>query len=140
MRSIQKTLIVLVLCGFFIVPESRAGQNENEQISGSGAEQVVQILDLEQCINLALKNNHLAKISIQTLKIAEAQYQQVMSSYWPQISASANYIRLDEAPIFIYPEETSDYVISGLLAMPMEVSVTVPEKRTKLMDRTKRHT
>ncbi len=95
-----------------------------------------QLLSLDQCIELALHNNHQAKISVQALKIAEAQYKQVMSSYWPSITASANFIRLDESPHFVYPEETSGYMISGLFPQPIDVEVTVPEKHTKIMDRT----
>ncbi len=96
----------------------------------------VQFLSLDQCVQLALRNNHQAKISRQALKIAEMQYKQVMSSYWPRISASANFIRLDESPHFVYPEETSSYMISGLFPQPIDVEVTVPEKHTKVMDRT----
>lgn len=133
MFYLQKTLWLVLITIVLLSTQSIAGQKDIDQ----NKKQKVQILNIDQCINLALKNNHLAKISAQSIKIAQAQYQQVMASYWPQVSASATYIRLDEAPIFVYPEETSDYQISGLLDLPpMEVSVTVPEKRTKLMDRT----
>ncbi len=138
MLNLRKTFIPIFSLFFLLFSTSFAGQIKNEKKSADNS----QVLDLKQCINLALQNNHQAKISDQSLRIAEAQYKQVISSYWPQISASANYIRLDESPIFVYPEETSEYVVNGLLlpglppGTPVNMTVTVPEKRTKLMDRT----
>ncbi len=124
-RPTSILLTLFMLSALWAQSKSMSQGNVNEQL-----------LSLEQCVQLALHNNHQAKISSQALRIAEAQYKQVMSSYWPRITASANFIRLDESPHFVYPEETSGYMISGLFPQPIDVEVTVPEKHTKIMDRT----
>lgn len=138
-RKILLTILFSLLV--FTLTKTDAQDVQSPKASSESTTQV-QVLNLDQCLNLALKNNHLVKISEQTLKIAEAQYKQVMASFWPQISASANYIRLDEHPVFVYPEETEEYTVNGLPlpglppGTPIDMTVTVPEKRTKIMDRT----
>lgn len=100
------------------------------------------ILDFDACLNIAIKNNRLRKISQIQIEIANAQYKQALSSYWPQINARSSLMRMDENANFIFPEETSIYRISGMPipGLPpgavIEQTVNVPEKNVKLMEPT----
>jgi outer membrane protein TolC len=47
-------------------------------------------LSLEDCIHIALEKHQSIGISDANLEIAETQYQQAMSAYWPHISAQSN--------------------------------------------------
>ncbi len=103
-------------------------------------------INLEQCLNIALQNNHFQKISQLSVKMAEAQYNQALSAYYPDISIGFSATRMDESSNFIFPEEISQYQIQlpaqimnpalpagTMISMP--TTVTVPEKDVKLMDR-----
>lgn len=59
-----------------------------------------QSLTLDEALKIALENNRNMKISQIGLKIAEAQYQQALSSRYPQLTANAAFMRMDEDPIF----------------------------------------
>lgn len=126
-------IILLVWCVALV-----AQSNTKPETGTTGQ---IEIMDLEQCLNLGLQNNHLARVSAQDLEVARAQYRQVLSSFWPQISLSANYIRLDHNPSFVYPQETSEYTVNGLPlpnlppGTPLNMTVTVPEKSAQIMDR-----
>ena len=49
-----------------------------------------QKLTLEDCIRIAMAKHQSVGISEASLDIAEAQHQQAMSAYWPQLSAQSN--------------------------------------------------
>ncbi|MDP6779180.1 MAG: TolC family protein [Candidatus Latescibacteria bacterium] len=100
------------------------------------AKEEARSLSLEQAIDVALENNRYRPISRLGVEIAEAQYSQVMSSYWPQIAVRSAFARLDEDPTTIFPEETDTYTITDFLPQPIEATVTVPEKHIKLLDKT----
>ena len=92
-------------------------------------------LTLDQCIALALKRNQQRRITQLGVETAEAQLQQALSAYWPQISFETAYTQLDEDINFIFPEETSQYIISDIAPVPLTTTVTVPEKNVKVMER-----
>jgi outer membrane protein len=92
-------------------------------------------LSLDQCITIALDQNQQRRISRLGVETAEAQLQQALSAYWPQLSFETAYTQLDEDVNFIFPRETSQYTISGLAPVPLTTTVTVPEKNVKVMDR-----
>jgi outer membrane protein len=92
-------------------------------------------LTLDQCIAVALERNQQRRISQLGVETAEAQLQQALSAYWPQISFETAYTQLDEDVNFIFPRETSQYTISGVAPVPLSTTVTVPEKNVKVMER-----
>lgn len=92
-------------------------------------------LTLDQCIEIALERNQQMRISRLGIEIAEAQLKQALSAYWPQLSFETAYTQFDEDINFIFPQETSRYTISGIASVPLETTVTVPEKEIKVMDR-----
>ncbi len=92
-------------------------------------------LSLSECLEMALENNRSRRVSQTAVAIAEAQYRQALSSYWPKMNVNILAHRMDENPNYIFPEENSSYTIQGLAPVPMNVQVHVPEKDVKLMDR-----
>jgi outer membrane protein TolC len=83
--------------------------------------------NLEQAIAVALENNRLRTISQQSLAIAESQYRQAASSYWPTLSLNASITRRDEKPVFEYPEHT--------INAPPFPPLTVPAQEIEIMGR-----
>ncbi|MCG7960885.1 MAG: TolC family protein, partial [Candidatus Thiodiazotropha taylori] len=75
--------------------------------------------DLDQAIAVALENNRLRTISQQSMQIAEEQYQQAKSAYWPSLSLNASFQRRDEKANFEYPAQRFD-LMPGMLP-PVEV-------------------
>ena len=59
-----------------------------------------QKLSLDDCIHIAMEKHQSLGISDATLEMAEAQYQQAMSAYWPQIAAQSNARRADQDTTF----------------------------------------
>ncbi|MES9815290.1 MAG: TolC family protein [Candidatus Thiodiazotropha sp.] len=74
---------------------------------------------LDEAVATALEKNRLKVISQKSVAIAEAQYQQARSTYWPTLSLNANFIRRDETAIFEFPAQRFD-VAPGMLP-PVEV-------------------
>ncbi|MBA4367906.1 MAG: hypothetical protein C0403_09745, partial [Desulfobacterium sp.] len=75
---------------------------------------VLELLNLDQCIAMALKKNQQRTVSALAVEIAKQQYEQAISSYWPKLMINAIGSRLDENPVLILPEDTSMYRIDGL--------------------------
>lgn len=74
---------------------------------------------LDEAIATALEKNRLKVISQKSVAIAEAQYRQARSTFWPTLSLNANFIRRDETAIFEFPAQRFD-VAPGMLP-PVEV-------------------
>ncbi|MRR06459.1 MAG: TolC family protein [Deltaproteobacteria bacterium] len=98
-------------------------------------------LTLQNCIDLALRNNHARAASRYGIEIAEAQHRQALSAYWPQVGVKATYSILDEDPNFIFPGR--DISLPPGVTIPINTpygpiemsSLPVPEQNVKLMDR-----
>ncbi len=80
---------------------------------------------LEQAITVALENNRLRTISQQSLAIAEAQYRQAASSYWPTLNFNASFMHRDEIPVFEYPART--------INAPPFPPLTVPAQKIEII-------
>ena len=70
-------------------------------------------LSLNEAISIALENNRHLKISKLAVDIAEAQYQQALSARYPQLTATVQATRMDEAPLF---------EMAGNVALPPQLS------------------
>jgi len=66
-----------------------------------------QSLTLDDAIRIALENNRNLKISQTALQIADAQYHQALSARYPQLTATATAMRMDEDPSFLMKGTTS---------------------------------
>jgi outer membrane protein TolC len=105
-------------------------------------------LSLKQCVDLALEKNRFRTASRYSIEIAEAQHQQALSGYWPQIGVKASYAIMDQDPNFIFPSQnismpqgtalvmqvTNPLAPGGSIQMPLS-NLPVPEQNVKLMDR-----
>jgi outer membrane protein TolC len=105
-------------------------------------------LTLQKCIDISLEKNRFRVASRYSIEIAEAQHQQALSAYWPQIGIKANYSIMDQDPNFIFPSQnismqqgaslvmqvTNPAAPGGSVQMPLS-ELPVPEQNVKLMDR-----
>ena len=83
-------------------------------------------LSLEQCITIALAENHQRPASRQALAIAEAQHRQVLAAYWPQVHLQAGYLRTDEPPDFLFPPTIFGVPPQSISIAPSSALVTIP--------------
>lgn len=72
-----------------------------------------QSLTLDDAIRIALENNRNLKISQTALQIADAQYHQALSARYPQLTATASAMRMDEDPSFL---------MKGSFTLPQDVA------------------
>jgi len=142
-RLAQNTL---VLAGFLfacLLPLSSAQADENETLSAPAFdESALQFtkLSIQNCIDLALRNNHARAASRFSIEIAKAQHHQALSAYWPQVGVKATYSILDEDPNFIFPSQNMQIPASTIYFGPMPIDIpastfVIPEQNVKLMDR-----
>jgi outer membrane protein len=112
----------------------------SQQISSK----ITSSLSLQECIDIALQNNRYRTASKFAIEIAEAQYQQTLSAFWPQLAVKSTYSVMDQDPNFIFPAtninvpSTTVIVNTPLGPLPVTIppqSVTVPDQDIKLMDR-----
>lgn len=85
--------------------------------AANGTNATVKTWTLEECLATAMATNRRRPASRFALVMAEAQHRQALSAYWPQVTASAAYQRLDESPNFVFP--------AGQMYIPAQ-SVSVP--------------
>jgi outer membrane protein len=143
----RNTLVFFGVLFFSILPLSASQADENEIVSPSAidvsAPQFTK-LTLQNCIDLALQNNHARAASRYGIEIAEAQHRQALSAYWPQVGIKATYSIMDEDPNFIFPSQGMRVPASTIIAttplgpMPIEIpanTFVIPEQNVKLMDR-----
>ena len=102
------------------------------------------LLTIRDSVGLALERNRARPASRLSIEIAEAQLQQALSAYWPEVSLRAAATRLDHDPNFVFPPNS--YEIAGQTVvvqtpigpLPITVppqSVQVPAQNVKLFDR-----
>ena len=72
-----------------------------------------QSLTLDDAIRIALENNRNLKISQAALQIADAQYHQALSARYPQLTATASAMRMDEDPSFL---------MKGSFTLPQDIA------------------
>lgn len=85
-----------------------------------------QSLSLDRCISTALERNHSFPASRSAIAAAEAQHRQAMSGYWPQLSLKSGYLRMDQAPNFIFPGSNLHIPQQSLSIPGGDALVTVP--------------
>jgi outer membrane protein len=108
-----------------------------------GEMQNARTVTFQQCVDIALEHNRWRPVSQFNVEIAQAQLKQALSTYWPQLGATASYQHMDEPLNFIFPEinftaPASTMTVDTMLGtLPVNVppqSVTVPAQDIKLMD------
>jgi len=63
-------------------------------------------LSLEECMEIAMEQNHSRPASRFAVAAAEAQHQQAKSGYWPQITLKGAYELMDEPLNYLFPAST----------------------------------
>lgn len=92
----------------------------------SSVASVPQILSLEACLRIAMENNHRRPASRFAVTMAEAQHRQALAGYWPQLTAKAGWLRLDQAPNFVFPASEM-YIPAQTVNVPGgSAAVTIP--------------
>jgi outer membrane protein TolC len=111
-------------------------------------------MPLNECVAMALRENHRRPASRFAVAMAEAQHRQALAGYWPQISGKAGYQRMDESPDFLFPSsniqvpaqnlplppgfglaivDPANHVVGSLSSFPAQ-NIQVPAQDIKLMD------
>ena len=75
-------------------------------------------LSRAECVDVALENNRMCKISEFDIRIAEAMLKQAKSAYWPSLSAGLAVGIMDEPLVFSYP--ASSITVPGVGTIPIE--------------------
>ena len=107
-------------------------------------------LTLDECLSMAMENNHRRPASKFAVAVAEAQHRQALAGYWPQVNLKGAYQRMDEAPNFVFPSTPipvpgGTAVISvppgvlgpGAVQLPVSIpsqTVDIPEQDIRLAD------
>lgn len=128
-------LILPILLASLTMTFADPGQSDEKEIK-------VRSATLEECIGEALENNHRRPASWYAVEMAEAQHQQTLAAYWPQITAHGGYQHRDQSENFIFPAANMPIpmggslpiTIPGLGTIPLD-SIEVPAQDVKLMNK-----
>lgn len=122
-----------LLCGLVLIIVAANPVNGQGPVPDSlGA---ARSLTMDQCLELALENNHQRPVARAALAIAEAQHRQALSGYWPELSLRSIYSVMDEAPVTIFPASKIALPPLSLGSIPISLPpVQVPEQNVKLME------
>ena len=108
MKGIYVKTILFVLSLSLFFPGVILSQDKpegNRKYPGEVSPMKAQSLSLPECIEIGLKNNRYRLVSKASRDIAEAQYKQALSAYWPQLKLSMTGTRMDEPTNFIFPAQ-----------------------------------
>lgn len=96
-------LLCSSICPPFLRAQAGVVPSAVSREAGTIAPDKPQRLSLDQCLDLALKYNAMRKASRASREIAEAQYKQALSAYWPQLTLTSTGTRMEQPPLFIFP-------------------------------------
>jgi outer membrane protein TolC len=83
-------------------------------------------LTLQQCLDMALQENHRRPASKFAVAMAEAQHRQALAGYWPQVNLKGGYQRLDEPLNFIFPSSAVPIPAQTIPVPGGSALVTIP--------------
>lgn len=131
-------VLIIALLMLLINPVNSYPQINNLQ--KPGLKEKVKVLTLNDCIKIALENNHRIKASREDINIAEAQKKQAESGYWPQINANALYSLTNQDPMFILPGFKMNLPPISIMGYTLNMNdIDVPQEDIKLMDKQNVH-
>jgi outer membrane protein len=96
-KGLDMNSLMIILLFSFIALQSIYPQESSLKNNGG------KLLSLNDCISIALENNHKIKASNQGIEIANSQKKQAESGYYPQLSLNAIYTLMDKDPLFVMP-------------------------------------
>ncbi len=152
-KSVILSLFLVLNVSAFAGEKKEMTITGNNLKSQAGVEAGIPLqLSLKRCIEIALANNHRRKVSSLAVQIARIQHKQALSSYWPRMLLNSSYSRMDQDLNFIFPEDSSNYTITGMTMPqmtldfgmgpitipgaqlpPQNPTVTIPEKNITIM-------
>ncbi|HWR89455.1 MAG TPA: TolC family protein, partial [Dissulfurispiraceae bacterium] len=141
--SRSRAPFLVILLSVLVTAVVAAGSEHSGREKGAG-QPAPRLLGIDECIDIALQNNRNRPVSQFAIEIAEAQYEQAMSSYWPQLAVRAAYTIMDDDPNFIFPAtsinipSTALTLSSPLGSIPLNISpqsIPVPAQDIRLMNR-----
>ncbi len=131
-------ILFLIVSFTLAVPTSGYCQGENLRNGADSGN--AETLSLNDCIKIALENNHNIKVSEEGIRIAEARKRQAESGYWPQVSAAAAYSLTNRDPLFILPGFNMSIPPITLFGTTLNMgNIEIPEEDIKLMDKQNIH-
>ena len=89
------------------------GQPVSKATTTGGDMNQAKVLTLDQCIDIALKNNPTIRASMFGVDVNQSRVSEARSAYYPQLSASASYARVHPQPntvVFNAPTEFDQYL------------------------------
>ena len=89
------------------------GQTVSQATTTGGDMNQAKVLTLNQCIDIALKNNPTVRASMYGVNVNQSRVSEARSSYYPQLSANASYARIHPQPntvVFNTPAEFDQYL------------------------------
>ena len=84
------------------------------------------VLRLDECLDLALKNNHRRAASQFAVAIAAAQHRQALAGYWPQVNFQGGYQRLSKPLNFLFPASVMEIPAQSINVPAGQALVTIP--------------
>jgi outer membrane protein TolC len=90
-----------------------SGQTVSKATTTGGEANQAKVLTLNQCIDIALKNNPTVRASMFGVDVNQSRVSEARSTYYPQLSASASYARVHPQPntvVFNAPSEFDQYL------------------------------
>lgn len=97
MPNVSRHSLLTVLFAIILGVSSAHAGDDDKTMS-----RPLQALDLDTCVTIALSNNRNRSISALAVEMAEIQYKQALSSYWPGFFLNASMVRFDEKPQFAF--------------------------------------
>lgn len=114
----KAVIVFLLLAAVSIYPQQLQPSDNAGQSAAAGDQQKELVINLNDAISIALKNNRDILISDQDLNKAEAQIGEAYGNAFPQIGFSASYQRNVQPPVMFLPAN-----MPGLNPTPNPVSV-----------------
>jgi len=103
-----------------------AGQTARDGNPAGAESPPATVLNLDQCLQMAVDKNHRRPASRFEVALAEAQHQQALAGYWPQINLKAAYQLLDQPLNFIFPSSTMQIPAQSVNIPGGSSLVTIP--------------
>jgi outer membrane protein TolC len=116
------TLAAAVVAGGF----SAAGQVAQDSNAARTAASPSTVLNLDQCLQMALEKNHRRPASGFEVAMAEAQHKQALAAYWPQINLKAAYQLMDQPFNFVFPSSSMQIPAQNVSIPGGSSLVTIP--------------
>jgi outer membrane protein TolC len=121
-------MLAVACCAFAVRGDSTAPPSTSDEV-----------MPLDECLAVALQNNHRRPASRFAVAVAEAQHRQALSGYWPQLKAQASYQHMDEPLNFVFPASVVNVptpastatitVPAGMFGPnPLQIPVSVPSQ------------